>query len=1085
MCLFTFIYKNFIQGYNLRVKAGIFIIINLLFLVGTVTALLPDASTITSTDSWVTANGVDQTRITVTAINASSGAVKNALVQLAVNNTIYGSVSPSTNTTDNLGEAKSTFYVNRTSGVVNITALIISDGYTVVRYLQVNIDHDSPYYPYFSYPLSGTVATEVPFNISITDYWGNRIDNRRGDHMISLHVHGPAPDDCNFVGSGHDISRALDPNGNLSVRVKLTTKTGPNNILMDTFGSIPDKLEWITADNTGIPFSMYQVYSPSGSPPTLPADGVQYFTILYTLIDQYGNPAKEKWIWVNTSVPGEERQVQSNNQGEILVQYGPRSSIGVINITATTIANNTVTLNQVVEFMNTGAEIIALTASPDTMASRDVPPSNVTSDIIATVADHAGNAVEGEYVSFAIANITYDAPYNVTENPFLLTTSALTDVYGNARVKFNPGNFTTWGNPGYNATATGHCNVIATWNGTIKTVPVTWKNYPYISVTTSVNPYTVGINQTINISIALKGDGWALGPRPADVVIVTNLAGGVGGAERLTQTKVGEIAFIESAESGVFISLVSIGNNPTYMSGSGLGGPGPFASANALALWNQQKIDNLPHFQPYAGAPMDKCLWDPAKWNTPSRSMPNATICPGTAYNYFNPSSDAKLEMDFIEANSAANKALLKNKVLNFRDFGGTNYAAGINMAIKQFDKVKDNGHIKAMIIMGDGITMVAPTSPGATDSYWPSDWYPRANLGCFDESDSAKIATWRAADIAKSQGIEIFVLGYPSYGQIDNQTINGMVSPGRYYFVPDANEMRHYFDVIFGEIREEAGVNTALKVDFENINVTGVTTPGSEVYDYIYNPTASTKIGWQDGKTNVTNQSADWAADNKLDFSVGTLKIKQQWNATFQLKVKKSGIIDVFGKNSTVIFNGLTNAMILPQIFITVVPELNVTEIGTRSITIENLRVTEPGEIKAFLPVAWNSTYTGNQTLTERVSYQIDNGPWVLFDTITHTYPHPPELYVTTHYTDYAMLDVTKLPPGGYKIKVDATSYDTAGASAETDIKSVGGKGKVFIKLEAPPLEYSEQHPENSPGILFFHQKKQNLWSILQDWPD
>ena len=627
-------------------------------------------------------------------------------------------------------------------------------------------------------------------------------------------------------------------------------------------------------------------------------------------------------------------------------------------------------------------------------------------------------------------------------------------MYGNAKVIFRPGNFTTIGNSGYNGTATGHCNVMASWNGTSKTVPVTWKNYPYISVTTEVNPYTVGINQTVNISITLKGDGWALGPRPTDIVIVTNLAGGVGGADRLAQTKVGEKAFIDTAESGFFISLVSIGNNPTYPSAqSGHGGAGPFASANAISLWNQQQLDGQPHFQPYEGAPMDKCLWNPALWNTPSRSMPNATICPGTAYNYFNPSSDARLEMDFIEASSAANKALLKDKVQNFNDFGGTNYAGGINMALKQFDKVEGNGHKKALIIMGDGITMVAPTAPGATDSYWPSDWYPRASLGCFDESDSAKIAAWKAADLAKSRGIEVFVLGYPSYGQIDNQTINGMVSPGRYYFVPNPDDMRHYFDVIYGEIREEAGVNTLMSVDFQSINVTGVSTPGSEVYDYIYHPNVSTKIGWQDGQTNVTNQTADWAADNKLNFTIGTIKIRQQWNATFQLKVKKSGIIDIFGKNSSVTFNGLTNPLILPQTFITVVPDLNVTEIGAKKITLQNLTITEPGEITAFLPVAWDSTYTGNKTLTEQVLYSMNNGPWVLFDTKTHLYPHGPELMLPTQYTDYASLDVKKLPPGGYKIRVYATSPDAPDAMAETNLKTVGGKGKIFIKLEAPPL--------------------------------
>ena len=62
--------------------------------------------------------------------------------------------------------------------------------------------------------------------------------------------------------------------------------------------------------------------------------------------------------------------------------------------------------------------------------------------------------------------------------------------------------------------------------------------------------------------------------------------------------------------------------------------------------------------------------------------------------------------------------------------------------------------------------------------------------------------------------------------------------------------------------------------------------------------------------------------------------------------KVKKSGIIDIFGKNSTVSFNGLTNPLVLPQTFITVVPGLNVTEIGAKKITLQNLTITEPGEI-------------------------------------------------------------------------------------------------------------------------------------------
>ena len=57
--------------------------------------------------------------------------------------------------------------------------------------------------------------------------------------------HGPAPNDCNFVGYGHDISPALNANGNVSVNVKLTSKKGTNYVSMDSFGSISDKIESI------------------------------------------------------------------------------------------------------------------------------------------------------------------------------------------------------------------------------------------------------------------------------------------------------------------------------------------------------------------------------------------------------------------------------------------------------------------------------------------------------------------------------------------------------------------------------------------------------------------------------------------------------------------------------------------------------------------------------------------------------------------------------------------------------------------------------------------------------------------------
>ncbi|RPI40823.1 MAG: hypothetical protein EHM53_00550, partial [Methanoregulaceae archaeon] len=676
---------------------------------------IPDTVFISTDKPWIVADNVSHSTITVRVENTTTdpGVVPGATINLVVNDTSLGTLDPNPVTTDSFGMATSIFQVKKKSGAAEITVTGLSG--VVIQ----NIDHGSAYYPNFNYPLTGTVGSQVPFNVSITDQYGNPVDNRRGNHIITLHVTGPAPNDCGFAEAGfaHDISPVLDASGKSSVTVRLTTRIGDNNILMDGYQSIPNQIKWITADSKGIPFSMTQSVVPTGSPPTLPADGTSVFTIIYTVFDVYGNPTNTQTLWINTTVSGEDKQFVSNNLGQVVYPYGPRSSIGVIDITATSVANSTVKSTPLtVKFKDTGAAIISLTGNPDMMASRDVPPSTSTSDIIATIADEMGNAVQGETVTFTLANETYEATYNLTGNASLVSSSSITDVDGQARVQFIPGSFSPEvGTPLYNATATGHCTVIATWNGTSKTTPLTWKNYPYLSIYTAVDPLTLAVNQTVNVTVGLRGDGWALGPRPADVVIITNLAGGVGGAARLAQTKIGEKAFVDSADSGVTISLVSIGNNPTYPSAqSAKGGAGPFASANALTKWNQQVSDGNAYFQPYAGAPMDKCLRDPALWNSPvAPTSINASIttCLST-YTYYNPSSDGKLEMDFTVADSAVNKNLLKAEIDSFNDFGGTNYAAGINMALNQFDKVKNNGHVKALIIMGDGITMVAPTAP-------------------------------------------------------------------------------------------------------------------------------------------------------------------------------------------------------------------------------------------------------------------------------------------------------------------------------------------------------------------------------------
>ncbi|HSA38786.1 MAG TPA: hypothetical protein P5013_07875 [Methanoregula sp.] len=994
----------------MRVKTGIILILGLLFLAGTAGAVT--TVTVTGNSSWLVAGSGSSTTYEIVVTN-SSGSVNGAAITFNVD-APYGKMSPESVTTDGAGRAFSTFIVNTKSGTAPVFASLSNTGetYPVNTTIFQKIDHANAYFAGFSHPLSGTVASQVPFTVSVTDKYGNPVDNRTGvNHPISLHITGPAPNDCGFVEAGlaHDISTVLDASGQSLLTVRLTTRVGDNNILMDAYQSIPNQLAWITAESKGIPFSMTQVVSPSGSPPTLPADNVSVFSIVYTLYDVYGNPTNNQTIWVNTTVPGEEKQFVSNSLGRVVYPYGPRSSIGYIDITATSVANATAVTTPLmpltVRFKHTGAEIVYLTANPDTMPSADKNPS-FTSNIYATVADHMGNAVDGVTVNFVLSNITYDGTYNVTSAPVLLTNSSVTNADGVATVQLSPGGFTAPNTPGFVADATGHAKVTATWNTSQKIVPVHWKNYPYLSVTTSVNPLIVQVNDTIDVTVGFKGDGWAMQPTPIDVVLTTDRSGSMmyDNPDRMVEIMGAAGVFVDQMGTNDQIGVVSFGQKGTATAYTYMTGLGP-------GIDSVTSDDNSYRTLHYPASPTNYAEY--------------ATL-------------DLPLNFD---------KSLVKAKVNSMVPYSGTPMRSAIYKSINEINLHKGLNTVKGIVLLSDGDYnwYGDPLARGSAGSSTPSDYsdlttsyYSYSGLG------SGKFSEQNMSVYAKNNGIRIFSIAFgDDISAGGKKTLETLAkgSNGTYYEA-SATDIANVYKKIAGELKDTAGVNTTMTVDFENINVSGVSVPGAQVYDYVYNSTASTKIHWQNGTITVADQTSDWASDNKLDFNVGTIKVGESWNATFRLKVKESGLIDVFGKNSKVTFNGGTETLYLPQTFISVVPALSTLDVTTKSIQLKNLTMTETGEIKTLIPVKWDTTYDGNQTLTERVYYQINGGPWVLFDTKVHT---------GTPYdgTDYAQLDITTLPPGGYLIKIVATAADATDAVIILpDSVYVGGQGRTFIQL-------------------------------------
>ena len=665
-----------------------------------------------------------------------------------------------------------------------------------------------------------------------------------------------------------------------------------------------------------------------------------------------------------------------------------------------------------------------------------------------------GNPVEGKTVTFSLGTPSYDTPY-VSSAPYLSDTTAVTDSNGYARVTFVPGGFNTTDNKYglFNPVATGTVIATATWNGQNPSATLTWKNYPYLKIKTVINPSLVAVNDTVSVTISMVGDGWALQGKPADVVIVTDLAGGNGGSTLLGYTKAADTAFVKNATNTTWIGLVSFGNSPSIY------------STNASLLYNKQITPSVANnhslFNPY-GSVTDWCLVKPDLWpqnkaqspstiiNTPVNPRSGYYLAHGawpTAndhYTYFNSYSDATIDHDFVVHQAEMNTKALQNTIANYNAVGGTDYAAGVNAALQLFDKNPNPLHSKSIIIMGDGIPMMAPISPGSLESYWPSDWYPRSSLAWEDESDTAIAAAIDSANRAKAQGITIYVAAFPLAGQIDQTTLKSMASsPDTYYYTPNSQNLTNLMMAIQGKIQTDAGVNTTMSLDFENASASY----GNTMFDYIYQPPKSTTITWQNGTTTVIDQSSDWNATHQLNFNIGTIKLGETWQTTFLLRAKEQGIVDIFGNNSQVVFNNGEVKQNVSGEKVTIIQNWTNTGITPLAIQITDLHVTQSTPITDFIPLQWNVSYPGNHTATERIFYSQGNSPynWKLEEARALTQGNHTETY---------SMDVRSLPEGSYYIKVtvDPSPADIGVSGDSAMINSglsVGTAQKAYIKLE------------------------------------
>jgi hypothetical protein len=1067
------------------VKREFLILLALLLIIGPVSAYYADTTSFGPSNPssvWIIADIGQQNVITLVATNSTYGPVINAPVTFSLDKPLLGTISRVNTQTDSSGKANCTFTVNSThptSGTVTITATLTStEGastgatYKTIGTWAQYIDHNVPYTATFSYPTQVGLENVVPVNISITDRWGNGVDSRYEtyyslpSHNVTLHVNGPSPpNNCGFTNFSlvHDKNFNLDAYGNLIVNITPATVPGWHYLLMDPMGSIPVQERLFDTIANGKPFVMTSLFSPGGFPyPTTYADGTSQFNFYYTLLDRYGNPTQNQGIQVTAS-DGTSATLTTIQNGEAWSTYGPKSFTGYYNINATAVGNTSLWSNQTVRFYNTSPENIDISANPQSIPSRDALPS-IYSNISAKITDVLGNPVATVPVYFTLHDIT-DSPVsaNETMNASFSTSTkqwsigpVQTDVNGFATVRLYPAQYTNQTQAGYIQQVAGTGTVTASWTdngGTVheKDIQVSWKNYPYLSAFCAVNPASqIKVGDTVNVSVILNGDGWALVPKPSDVVLVTDLSGSMSDAVDGKTVSSSDPSKLTGAQNALeqFVAL-SGGKNYIGLASFSCATSGSSNVVYQLYLQQKNHINNTP-FNPYG----------------------TVLSAASTTYTGGNQSwADARIDRDLTTSSDTLNKT-----ISNYKDNGKTCLVCGLNAANQELNTKGYAGNSWTIVLMTDGMANGAPpNSSYPLLAYVPSDY----NSGT-DESPTAVAATLYYANQIKASGITIYTIGFGS--DADTTLLSEIASPGCAYTANSNTALASVYSTIYGQIFTSAGVDTVATMDIGDLIVNGNPAAPGNYFSYVGNTTGlgSTMVDHYNqtpaGVVNqhliadydssgnpifssvspflstgpiIINQSTYYTNNNQnLAFNIGTIKVNDTWKADFQLQALQEGNIQIFGPDSKICFTNNVagnTCMSFPNLSASV--SMNPVNLGLSqtAISIAGLTRTDGGStdpVKGTLPISWTTVYNGNSlnTITEDVSYIHNNDPPMEFDVKTGT--------LNELQSETSTLDMAKLPAGGYTIQILAYTND-AQTTAETGPYPYTTAGISYIKLQ------------------------------------
>ncbi|MGA2934941.1 MAG: hypothetical protein ABSD81_07285 [Methanomicrobiales archaeon] len=1008
-------------------------------------AAYPVQVTVASDHAWMVADNKDTATIRATVI---SGTGVNAGQPLAGANVAF-TVNPpwqlkdSFLVTDANGNATTTLSATKASGTANITvtafAMILTDTWGYLNYsastnLSQPIDHDTPKSITSFYNGQVQVRSSTHIAVLVRDKFGNPVDNR--NVVENVRFDASAVGASGFLsGTSWVKSITVPVNGSGYVDVQyLVDPVGTNYVSITPPSPLNQQLISIEGISQGTPFSVSSIVSPGGTPYPYTTIKTGIFTIGYTFRDQFGYLTANQQVNITTSIPGESMSLTTNKNGMVVITYGPKDIAGIYNITARAATNLSASATANVEFVSGAPADALFTASPQTMASRDVM-DNITSTLIMKVVDQKGNPVSGELVNFRFTSLP-GTGFNQTMLPVLengVTSTSATNVdipatsddNGDATVTFHPGAFSTdFTAPGYNTSATGSAIVQAQWSTVKRQVTLKYLNSRYLTIQSWVSPSTVQVNQTVDVTVLVKGDGWALQPKPIDVILVTDRSGSM-----LDDYPDREVSVM--AAGNVFSRQLDFTRDRLGLVSFGSSGQ-QWANSSQNSGWDNTTNDDV------------------------SYALANYQ---GNGRTY---SDNATLDLGLSNV-----PASISTQINSTVPGGWTPMRYAIYTALNATKNKWNPNSVRAVIVLSDGdynhygdpLARVASKSTMSTNpgdyGDLTSKWYSFSGLNASFQN----MTTY-----ANAYNVKIFTIGFAqsiSSGGKKNLTALANLTGGKYYDATAANLASVYTDIA-GSLKDTAGVNTTMSLSFQNINVTvdNVTSvmAGNQVYNYTYISGHSTLI--DTGNSTIAHfagypvtfdNSSQWKSSQGFTFNIGTIRLGQFWQSTVTLQVLKGGTINVFDPNSNVTTQDTTNTqklmpLTIPGAYIVALPNNSAPTLqGAAQLDIDDLNLTNAGsQISADLH--WNLSYNGLDPISEDIMVAAYS---------TNQWNHIPLQQVSNVTTfDTASIPIDDLAAGYYTIRVDVNANDSNSdtATLEIYIDGSGVRGLFPGEIPTPP---------------------------------